>query len=126
MTKLRIMAVGIFALLVWSGCLCAETINYIYDNLSRLDQVIYDNGQQTITYNYDDAGNLLTKSNDLWIMVDAFEDGINSATAVTVNAVSLGVFYVTGQNVNDFSNAVSDGAQQVSDRAWNTIEGWFD
>lgn len=39
----------------------ATPVSYAYDNLNRLTEVNYNNGQQIITYTYDAAGNIETK-----------------------------------------------------------------
>jgi YD repeat-containing protein len=41
----------------------AETINYIYDELNRLIQVIYEDGRR-VTYTYDASGNRITLTNE--------------------------------------------------------------
>ena len=40
----------------------AAPVSYTYDDLNRLTQVNYNNGQQVITYTYDEAGNILSKT----------------------------------------------------------------
>ena len=48
-------------LLCWTYPVYALDIAYQYDDLNRLKVVNYGNGQQTITYAYDAAGNILSK-----------------------------------------------------------------
>ena len=50
----------------------ATPASYTYDKLNRLTEVNYNNGQQVITYTYDAAGNLLSRT----IVVDTDGDGI--------------------------------------------------
>ncbi len=50
----------------------AAPVSYTYDNLNRLTEANYNNGQQIITYKYDAAGNILSKS----IVLDTDKDGI--------------------------------------------------
>ena len=45
----------------WAYPLYALEVVYQYDDLNRLTQANYGNGQQTITYAYDAAGNILSK-----------------------------------------------------------------
>ena len=39
----------------------ATPVSYIYDDLNRITQVNYGDGQQIITYSYDAAGNILSR-----------------------------------------------------------------
>jgi len=49
----------------------AAPLSYTYDDLNRLTEANYNNGQQVITYTYDAAGNILSKT----IVVDTDKDG---------------------------------------------------
>ena len=50
----------------------AAPVSYTYDDLNRLTEANYNNGQQIITYTYDAAGNMLSKT----IIVDTDLDGV--------------------------------------------------
>jgi len=49
------------SLILLTAALCADTVNYTYDAAGRLAVVDYGNGR-TITYIYDNAGNLLSRT----------------------------------------------------------------
>ncbi len=57
LTKLILM-LSLFCLL--AATTLAGTVQYTYDNLGRLIQVVYDNGA-TIIYTYDAAGNRIVQ-----------------------------------------------------------------
>ena len=49
------------SLILLAAALCADTVNYTYDAAGRRAVVDYGNGR-TITYVYDNAGNLLSRT----------------------------------------------------------------
>ncbi len=77
----------------------AQAINYSYDNIGRLSNVTYDNGD-SINYGYDLAGNLLSLQANSNSPVDSDSDGIadntdncpsvSNANQINTDADSLG------------------------------------
>ncbi|MDG9667077.1 RHS repeat protein [Hahella sp. CR1] len=51
----------ILYMLTLSNVVFSAPVSYTYDPLNRLIQASYNNGEQTIRYTYDSAGNILTK-----------------------------------------------------------------
>ena len=56
------LAVSLLLTLVFSSQAFTAPVSYIYDSLNRLISVDYGNGQQVITYSYDAAGNVQSKT----------------------------------------------------------------
>jgi YD repeat-containing protein len=62
----------------------SETINYIYDELNRQIQVIYEDGR-VVTYTYDASGNRITLTQNVDTVPPTGTITINSGDAVTYN-----------------------------------------
>lgn len=89
-------AIVIAVILLSTNIITAQTINYAYDSLSRLTQVVYPNGG-VIRYAYDAAGNRVSKR-VLQLPVITFSgkvllQGAYNTTAATMNNTlnSLGI-----------------------------------
>ena len=55
-------SVGLLLTLALCPPVFAAPVSYTYDSLNRLTSVDYNNGQQIITYSYDAAGNMLSRT----------------------------------------------------------------
>lgn len=60
--KRRLTPVWLVLVAVFNNCASAAPVTYSYDALNRLTGVDHSNGQQSITYSYDAAGNRLTQT----------------------------------------------------------------
>jgi len=74
-------AILLFTLVVCPK-LYAAPVSYAYDNLNRLIEANYNSGQQIITYTYDAAGNMLTRTVGA-SFIDTDTDGLDDAWETT-------------------------------------------
>ncbi len=127
----------ITASLLLAFTLCSQAfavpVSYTYDALNRITQANYNNGQQVITYTYDAAGNILSKTttvtdplspvlaitsptngavvnnSNVTISGTATDGGQGDSgiTSVTVNGVATSGGTATGSNTANWSAAIT-------------------
>lgn len=71
----------------------AAPVSYTYDDLNRITEVSYDNGQQVITYTYDAAGNILSKT---IIIAEQLSPGLSITSPANGAVVNTGNVTITG------------------------------
>ena len=99
----------------------ASIATYTYDDLNRLKTVDYNNGEQTITYTYDAAGNILTKT--ITGTVDSLPPLLNidsPAHGTNLSVPSLlmsGTATDTGQGDSGIASVTVNGIRADNDTA---------
>jgi uncharacterized protein (TIGR03437 family) len=102
MTKLSII------LLLTTGLMVADTVNYTYDTSGRLTAVAYTNGT-AIAYSYDKAGNLVRRS-----ITSPQSSGPQIGAGGVVNAASFQAPLARGSLATIFGSNLAGGTAQAS------------
>jgi YD repeat-containing protein len=104
----------------------ASIATYTYDNLNRLKVVDYNNGEQTITYTYDAAGNILTKTITATATGDSLPPSLtidSPANGTNVSIPSLlmsGTATDAGQGDSGIASVMVNGIRADNDTATAT------
>jgi len=110
----------VLLLLCWAYPVYAFDVAYQYDDLNRLKVVNYGNGQQTITYAYDAAGNILSK--DIAVSEQSLPNLTISSPAngavVFANTITIsGTATDAGQGDNGIASVTVNGVLTVGGSA---------